>query len=154
NRNRHSKLPDRPVDRELLVLRVEGLDGKPIAHAVNFAAHAVMQNEKVLKYSADYPGAMAGLVERETGVPCLFLQGAAGDLSPNPADWQRGPQAFGEQLGKEVLTLIQAVRCADESAALSVREDDFTFGSRFDLGNPVTRGVFVAAFFRDLVEFY
>src|SRR5262245_1989365 len=39
NRNRHSKREDRPVDRELLVLRVEDGDGKAIAHAVNFAAH-------------------------------------------------------------------------------------------------------------------
>ena len=31
NRNRHSKRPDKPVDRELLVLRVEDNDGKPIA---------------------------------------------------------------------------------------------------------------------------
>src|SRR5581483_7884570 len=39
NRNRQSKRPDAPVDRELLVLRVEDLAGKPVAHAVNFAAH-------------------------------------------------------------------------------------------------------------------
>ena len=84
NRNRHSQRPDKPVDRELLVLRVEDGDGKPIAHAVNFAAHATMQDSKILKFSADYPGALAGLVKKETGVPCLFLQGAAGDLSPNP----------------------------------------------------------------------
>ncbi|HZU39181.1 MAG TPA: hypothetical protein VFA18_24860, partial [Gemmataceae bacterium] len=34
NRNRHSKRDDKPVDRELLVLRVEDEKGKPIAHAV------------------------------------------------------------------------------------------------------------------------
>src|SRR5206468_4435622 len=34
NRNRHSKLPERPVDREFLVMRVEDPEGKPIAHAV------------------------------------------------------------------------------------------------------------------------
>src|SRR5262245_20881370 len=39
NRNRHSKRPDAPVDRELVVVRVEDSDGKPIAHLVNFAAH-------------------------------------------------------------------------------------------------------------------
>src|SRR5947199_258915 len=73
NRNRHSKRPDKPVDRELLVLRVEDADGKPIAHAVNFAAHATMRDAKVLRLSADYPGALAALVEKETGAPCLFL---------------------------------------------------------------------------------
>src|SRR5205823_3563515 len=85
NRNRHSKLADKPVDREFLVMRVEDLDGKPIAHAVNFAAHPTMREGRDLRFSADYPGALAAVVEKETGGPCLFLQGAAGDLSPNPA---------------------------------------------------------------------
>src|SRR5262249_48867524 len=84
NRNRHSKRPEKPVDPEMLVLRVEDVDGKPIAHAVNFAAHPTMLDAKGRKFSADYPGALAALVEKETGAPCLFLQGAAGDLSPNP----------------------------------------------------------------------
>src|SRR5262249_40855827 len=81
NRNRHTKRPEKPVDRELLVLRVEDADGKPIAHAVNFAAHATMLPAMLYKFSADWPGAMAAAVEKETAAPCLFLQGAAGDLS-------------------------------------------------------------------------
>src|SRR5207249_8044791 len=94
NRNRHTKLADRPVDRELIVVRLEDDTGKAITHMVNFAAHAVMANSKERKFSADYPGAMAELVEKETGVPCLFLQGAAGDLSPNPGKTP-GPEKFG-----------------------------------------------------------
>ena len=84
NRNRHSKRKDSPVDRELLVLRIEDTEGKAIAHAVNFAAHATMRDIKERKFSADYPGVLADLVEKKTGAPCLFLQGAAGDLSANP----------------------------------------------------------------------
>ena len=57
NRNRHSQRADAPVDRELLVLRVEDMDGKAIAHAVNFAAHATMREAKDRRFSADYPGA-------------------------------------------------------------------------------------------------
>src|SRR5262249_5512501 len=73
NRNRHSKRMEKPVDRELLVLRVDDADGKPIAHAVNFAAHPTMLEAKGRKFSADFPGALAALVEKETGAPCLFL---------------------------------------------------------------------------------
>src|SRR5262245_5103318 len=58
NRNRQSKLPNPPVDQTLTVLRIEDLEGKPIAHLVNFAAHPTMTDAKLLKYSADYPGAM------------------------------------------------------------------------------------------------
>jgi neutral ceramidase len=154
NRNRHSKRPDKPVDRELLVLRVEGHDGQPIALAVNYAAHPTLHDAKVRKFSADYPGVLADLVEKETGARCLFLQGAAGDLSTDPGE-ERGPEKFGQALGREVLALAQTIRCTTlEKPTLQIREDDFRFGRRFDLGNPVLKAGFVAAFFRELVDFY
>ena len=154
NRNRHSKLPDKPVDRELLVLRVEDKEGKPIAHAVNFAAHPTMENARVLKFSADYPGALADLVEKETGAPCLFLQGAAGDLSTNPGE-ERGPARFGQALGRRVLALAKTIRCtADPQPTLQAREDDFKFAKRFDLNDRRIRAMFEIAFFKDLVDFY
>ena len=100
NRNRHSKLAEKPVDREFLVVRVEDMDAKPIAHAVNFAAHPTMREARDLRFSADYPGALVAVVEKETGVPCLFLQGAAGDLSPNPGI-DNGPDRFGQREERE-----------------------------------------------------
>jgi hypothetical protein len=154
NRNRHSQLPEKPVDREFLVLRVENLNGRPIAHAVNFAGHPTMRPAQECKYSADYPGPLADLVEQETGVPCLFLQGAAGDLSVN-AGSHHGPEEFGRALGREALTLIATIRCrAPERATLQVAEDDFQFRSRIDLRNIVVRLMFNRAFFPDLVDFY
>jgi Neutral/alkaline non-lysosomal ceramidase, N-terminal len=154
NRNRHSKRADRPVDRELLVLRVEDGAGKPIAHAVNFAAHPTMLPSGLRKFSADWPGAMAGLVEKETGAPCLFLQGAAGDLSADPGK-DREPGAFGRAVGQEVLALVKDLRCGPlQKGTLEVREDDFAFASRVDLGNQAIKLLFVRAFFADLVAFY
>jgi neutral ceramidase len=154
NRNRHSKLADKPVDRELLLLRVEDADGKPIAHAVNFAAHPTMLPVKLHHFSPDFPGAMAAVVEKETGVPCLFLQGAAGDLSPDPA---RGREAddFGKALGQEVLALSRKVRCeALKKGTLQVHEDEFTFKSRVDFRNEAVKLAFSIAFFPELVAFY
>ena len=154
NRNRHSKLADKPVDREFLVLRVEDRDGKPIAHAVNFAAHPTMTEARVLKFSADYPGALAELVEKETGVPCLFLQGAAGDLSANGGEY-RGPQKFGQALGREVVNLARTIHCqAPEKPSLRTHEEDFRFKNRIDLGNPLIHAAFAKAFFPSLVDFY
>ncbi|MFL5244015.1 MAG: neutral/alkaline non-lysosomal ceramidase N-terminal domain-containing protein [Gemmataceae bacterium] len=154
NRNRHSKRADKPVDKELLVLRIEDGEGKPIAHAVNFAAHPTMQDSRVFKFSADYPAAMAALVERETTAPCLFLQGAAGDLSANPGT-EVGPDKFGSRLGREVLDMIKTISCkALDKPTLKLAEDDFRFKSRIDFGNPLIKGMFVKAFFQDLVDFY
>jgi hypothetical protein len=155
NRNRHSKLPGAPVDRELLVLRVETLRGKAIAHAVNFAAHPTMQPREVRKLSADYPGAMASVVEGDTGAPCLFLQGAAGDLSPAPPPGHTGAEKFGRLLGREVLDRIGKVRCRDlPSATLQASREDFRFDCRVDLRNPGVKLAMETAFFPVLVAFY
>lgn len=154
NRNRHSRLTERPVDRELIVLRLEDGNAKPIAHLVNFAAHPTMHPVKLHRFSADYPGAMARLVEKETGAPCLFLQGAAGDLSPNAGD-AKGPQEFGERLGKEVLVLARTIRCdGGRDATLRAVERQFRFGMRVDLSNPLVLSAYRLAFFKELIDFY
>jgi hypothetical protein len=154
NRNRHSKRADRPVDPELLVLRLEDAKGQPIAHAVNFAAHATMADAKGLQFSADYPGVLCRQIEKETGVPCLFLQGAAGDLSPNPPAGG-GPDAFGKVLAKEVMALMANIPCQPlKKQELKLAEDDFQFKSRIDIGNPFIKPFLVRAFFPELIDFY
>jgi hypothetical protein len=154
NRNRHSKLAEKPVDREFTLLRVEDLEGKAIAHAVNFAAHPTMLDAKILKFSADYPGALARTVEQETGVPLLFLQGAAGDLSPNPGT-DNGPERFGTHLGQVALEMARGIHCEiGKDVSLQTAEEDLRFHCRVDLRNPLVKGVFVRAFFKDLVDFY
>jgi hypothetical protein len=154
NRNRQSRRPDAPVDRSLRVLRVEDQGGRPIAHLVNFAAHPTMLAASLRQYSADYPGAMAALVEKRTGAPCLFLQGAAGDLSPNAAGGD-SPEQFGQALGREVLTLARSIHtAAPEKSSLQAYEEDFTFHSRVDVSNPLLRLALGQAFFPELVSFY
>jgi neutral ceramidase len=154
NRNRHTRREEKPVDRELLVLRVEDSTGRPIAHAVNFAAHPTLLDSKLMKFSADYPGALAALIEKETGAPCLFLQGAAGDLSANPLHLH-GPHEFGQALGREALALARSLRCgAVEPGRLQVQEEAFRFKCRVNLSNPFIKAGFVRAFFPELVNFY
>jgi hypothetical protein len=153
NRNRHSKRDDAPIDRELLVLRIEDLDGKPIAHAVNFAAHPTLRGIQDRKFSADYPGVLADLVEKETNAPCLFLQGAAGDLSAKPTG-DRSADQFGQDLGREVLALIKGIHCTAIQPVLEMREEDFTFKPRLNLSNPLVRLPLNQAFFPELISFY
>lgn len=98
------RIPTSPVDYELAVIRVEGLDRKPIATLVNFACHPVVLGPKNLLISADYPGVFTRLVEEAIGGQCMFLQGAAGDINPF---WDKTPPAEGayaqmEKMGKAV----------------------------------------------------
>ena len=74
--------PDGPSDDTLLVARVTGERDEPLVSIVNYACHPTTLAWQNTLISPDFPGAMREVVERETGAPCLFLQGASGDLGP------------------------------------------------------------------------
>ena len=74
--------PHGKTDHEVKVVRVDGMDGAPIAAIVNYAAHPVVLGPDPLLIGADYPGVVREVVERTTGATCLFLMGAAGDQMP------------------------------------------------------------------------
>ncbi len=159
NRNRHSKRDDAAVDRELLVLRAEDRNGNVIAHAVNFAAHPTLRDIAERKFSADYPGVLADIVEKQTKAPCLFLQGAAGDLSANKPGGG-GADEFAQALAREVLAMAKDIRCTVGRAGgvnplmLETREQDFVFKPRLDLSNPLVRLTLGQAFFPEIIAFY
>src|SRR5262249_21913137 len=77
-----------PIDPTVGVIRIDDTQGNPIAILVNYACHPVVFGPDNLRYSADYPGAMARLVEKsfdgnkDKGPICFFLQGAPGDINP------------------------------------------------------------------------
>ncbi len=74
--------PDGLSDDTLLVARVTGDRNEPIATVVNYACHPTTLAWQNTLISPDFPGAMREVVERDTGAPCLFIQGASGDLGP------------------------------------------------------------------------
>jgi hypothetical protein len=154
NRNRHSKRADRPLDKEMIIIRLDDAHAKPIAHLVNFAAHPTMLPAKLCEFSPDYPGFLAQHVEKELGGQCLFLQGAAGDLSANPPA-EATPEKFGAALGKFVVERSRALKCElADAKQLKARERDFKFSSRVDLSNPLVYAAYALAFFPSLVNFY
>ena len=156
NRNRQSKRADRPTDPELLVLRLEDLKGKPIAHAVNFAAHPTMHPANLMKFSADYPGAMARRVEDETRAPCLFLQGAAGDLSANPPEGVKGPDEFGKRLAEDVLNLIGTIKPEEpkKGPELLAAREELKFPCVVEISNPQIKFALGKAFFPELIDYF
>ena len=78
-----NRIPTKPLDPTIGVIRIEDMSGKPRALAVQYACHPVtlMGCGSV---SRDFPGAMVDYVENELGKDCMamFLQGAQGDLDP------------------------------------------------------------------------
>src|SRR5439155_9364487 len=108
NRTRHTTTEPKPVNRELAVIRLDDLSGKPMAVLANFAAHPTMVPASTLKFSGDYVGAMKAAVEKATGATAIFMQGASGDMSAN-AGPNKGYEAFGEALGNEVVKLAASL---------------------------------------------
>lgn len=154
NRNRHSKRNPQTRDPQLAVIRFDDSQGRPIAVLVNFAAHPVMTDPKILKFSADYPGYMMNYVEKEVGAPCVFIQGASGDMSANAINVS-GPQGFGEQLGQECVGLVKGIETAVPARpSLQGRVDRFQFTARVDLNNPAVMLAYSQAFFPELIRFY
>jgi len=118
--------PAWPIDPELRVVLVDSEEG-PIATLVNFACHATILDATNLQLSGEFPGAAARLLQRETGAPCVYLNGACGDI--NPA-WIRQDFESVERAGKIVGG--QALRLVAEMRALgpgqrshNVRWDEF-----------------------------
>lgn len=74
--------PNGFADTEVGVLRIDTLDGRPLACIVNYACHPTVLGPANKLISPDYPGSTRRTVEQNTGATCFFLQGAAGDMGP------------------------------------------------------------------------
>ncbi len=74
--------PAGPTDETVLVARISDERTKTVATLINYACHPTTLAWDNSLVSPDFVGAMRELVESATGAPCVFLQGASGDLGP------------------------------------------------------------------------
>jgi hypothetical protein len=153
NRNRQTKRPERPTDPRLTVIRLDRAGGAPIAVLVHYTAHPVLTPGDVLKFSADYPGYIQAIVEKELAVPCVFIQGAAGDQSANPPDGKRDPKSYGELMGGHALELARGVLTREpKQPSLAATTDRFQFPGRVNFKSSITFMLYAQAFFPELVR--
>ena len=119
--------PQGEVDQTVLVGRVDDVEGRTLATVINYACHPTTLAWDNQQISPDYPGAMREVVEEATGVPCMFIQGAAGDVGPK--EGFVGDVAVadrnGRQLGYAALSALTALPAA---------------GKRFEYAGPVISG--------------
>jgi hypothetical protein len=86
-----------PLDTELGVLKVTGVDGRPLALVWNYAIHGTALPRDNLLLSGDLMGEASARIERAIGAPALFVNGAVGDVSPRARGWA-GVKLAGEAL--------------------------------------------------------
>lgn len=101
--------PGEPADDTLLVGRITDQWGRLRATIVNYACHPTTLAWENRLISPDYIGAMREMVETATEAPCLFLQGASGELSPREQYVGNTTIAdrYGRQLGHAVLATLE-----------------------------------------------
>lgn len=152
NRNRHTKIEPKPRDPELAIVRFDDNDGKPIAILVNFAAHATILPSQLRKYSAEWPGQMNNTVEKALGTNCFFMQGAAGDLSPNRNPQMDTIEQFGAAVGSDVVEIAKGIQTKKpEKPSVAGMDEDFSYTPRVNLGDKGIQTRYSMAFFPDLV---
>ncbi len=119
--------PDGRSDDTLLVGRITSRDGDVLGTIVNYACHPTTLAWDNTLISPDYVGAMREVVEQQTNAPCLFIQGASGDLGPREGfvgDVELADR-HGRRLGYAVLSALEGLPVA---------------GLRYQYAGPVVSG--------------
>jgi hypothetical protein len=99
---------NQPLDREMLVLRITDAQAQPLGLLWNFAIHGTTLGPRNLSISGDVTGEASARIERDLGVPALFVNGAVGDVSP---------AGHGDRAARELgAALAAAVRAAWDRA--------------------------------------
>ncbi len=143
--------PDGPVDRRIGLMRLDKEDGTPIALIANYAIHGTVLGPANLEISGDVQGVVSEYVEQKTGVPLLFINGAAGNLAPiysvypNPNAGHLGQ--FRVLLGDKILDANKRITSSVDSIKLftgaitieTPRKANLGWPSYLDKYNKVTK---------------
>jgi len=153
NRNRVSKKPQKMRDPELTIIRIDTIDDKPITAMINFSAHPVLDDIFDRRWSSDWAGIMQKKFEELLNVPCIFLQGSTGDMSPNTNDQRKGMVGFGNAIGEYSAELYKKISTTvPAQPQIQFKSERFTYPSRMDTNNPLAMAVYKQGFFPELIN--
>ena len=109
------EVPDAPIDPTVGVIRLDDLEGQPIATLFSYGCHPVTMGPRSFVASSDFPGAARKIVEASLGGLSLFLQGCAGNINPvwgigYEVDCRDAKNRPGMMLGGEVIQVASQIR--------------------------------------------
>ncbi len=109
------EIPDHPIDPSVGVVRVDNLDGEPIAILFSYGCHPVVVGPNSHVISSDFPGPARVVIEQNLGGTALFMQGCGGNINPRvgigyEVDCRDNNNRIGAMLGGEALKVAAAIR--------------------------------------------
>src|SRR5438034_1734315 len=109
------QVPEHPIDPSVGVIRVDNLDGHPIAVIFRYSCHPVTMGPRSAVASSDFPGAARQVLEQNLGGLALFLQGCGGNINPAAGmgyevDCRDTKNRVGMILGGEALKVAASIR--------------------------------------------
>jgi hypothetical protein len=124
-----------PIDPEIGILRIDRVDGQPLAVVYNFACHPLFGDLRGA-ITANFPGFASKVIEENLGndAMALFLQGAGGDVIDvffKDSNRPRDTELLGTMLGLSTLKALRDIRTKD--AKLSVLSETIKLPRRTDI---------------------
>jgi len=124
-----------PIDPEIGIVRVDRLDGTPLALVYNFAVHLLFADPQA-SVTANIPGVASKIIEETLGNGALafFLQGAAGDIIDvgfKDFEKPREIETFGNRLAISTLQAWKKIQTDD--ANLQVISETIRLPRRTDI---------------------
>ena len=129
-----------PIDPEVGLVRIDRMDGSPLAVVYQFACHPIM-NPPSKGSSADFPGYASKVIEGVlgSGAMAFFIQGCGGDINPirykettRPAD----AESLGTLLGATVLTGVRQIETR-ENSTIGVSSEKLSLPRAVDYQNRI-----------------
>ena len=128
-----------PVDPEIGILRIDRLDGSPLAVVYNFACHPLF-GDAAGSITANFPAYASKLLEETLGHDSMafFIQGAAGDIIDvhfKNFEQPRDIEALGVMLGESVLEAYKTIK--PQTATLEIISETISVPRRTDIPDQI-----------------
>ncbi|MGM1018295.1 MAG: hypothetical protein ACQEW8_12240 [Actinomycetota bacterium] len=114
--------PAGEADDTVVVGRITTADGTVLGTLVNYACHPTTMAWHSRELSPDYVGALREVVETASGAPCLFVQGASGELAPR--EQYTGDHAVADRHGRALGHAVLAALDTLPRAGMELTLDD------------------------------
>lgn len=103
--------PAGPCDHEVGMIRVDDLNGNPIAAFLNWPCHATVGGQENTRITGDWPGAAARVFTQQTNAMVMVTAGASADINPiyGPNSKFNDIAAIGQVLGEEAVRIFEEI---------------------------------------------